>query len=95
MRYKIYVNDCQIDIKEGLEMGEIKSYSILDIREADPQLEKHRKDVIEKYIEYGIVLLRKLKDQGKNIDDVIEQVKTILWYVKNERMQQISNEFGV
>jgi hypothetical protein len=76
-------------------MEEKDSYSILDIREIDPQLEKHRKDVIEKYLEYGIVLLRKFKDQGKTLDDVIEQMKTVLWYVKNERMQQINNELGL
>jgi hypothetical protein len=76
-------------------MEEKDSYSILDIREIDPQLEKHRKDVREKYLEYGIVLLRKFKDQGKTLDDVIEQMKTVLWYVKNERMQQINNELGL
>ncbi|MBE3136659.1 MAG: hypothetical protein IMZ43_04590 [Thermoplasmata archaeon] len=76
-------------------MEEKESYSILDIREVDPQLERHRKDVLEKYLEYGIVLLRKFRDQGKTLDDVIEQMKTVLWYVKNERMQQINNELGL
>jgi hypothetical protein len=76
-------------------MEEKESYSILDIREVDPQLEKHRKDVLEKYLEYGIVLLRKFNDQGKTLEDVIEQMKTVLWYVKNERMQQINNELGL
>jgi hypothetical protein len=65
------------------------------MREADPQLEKHRKDVLEKYLEYGIVSLRKFKEEGKNLDDVIEQMKTVLWYVKNQRMQQIHNELGL
>jgi hypothetical protein len=74
---------------------EKESYSILDIREADPQLEKHRKDVLEKYLEYGLVLLKKFKDQGKTQDEVIEQMKTVLWYVKNERMQQINSELGL
>jgi len=95
MKYKTCVNDRQIDIKEGLEMKEIESYSIFDIREVDPHLEKHRRDVLEKYLEYGLVSLQKTRDQGKTLDDVIEQMKTILWYVKNERMQQINNEFGV
>lgn len=95
MKYKISVNDYQIDIKEGLEMEEKETYGILDIREADPQLEKHRKDVLEKYLEYGIVSLQNTKNQGKTLDDVIEQMKTVLWYVKNERMRQIDNEFGV
>jgi len=76
-------------------MEEKESYSILDIREVDPQLEKHRKDVLEKYLEYGLVLLRKFNDQGKTLDDVIEQMKTVLWYVKNERMQRINNELGL
>ncbi|MBN1860458.1 MAG: hypothetical protein JW840_03235 [Candidatus Thermoplasmatota archaeon] len=75
-------------------MEEIESYGILDMREVDPVLEKHRKDVVEKYLEYEIVLLQKERVEGKTLDDVIEQMKTILWYVKNERMQQISNEFG-
>ena len=76
-------------------MKEKESYSILDIREADPQLEKHRKDVLEKYLEYGLVILKKFKDQGKTLDEVIEQMKTVLWYVKNERMQQIHDELGL
>jgi hypothetical protein len=72
-----------------------ESYSILDIRENDPHLERHRRDILEKYLEYGLVSLSKLRDQGKTIDDLIEQVKTVLWYIKNERMQQINNEFGL
>ena len=39
------------------------SYSIIDIKEADPQLEKHRKDVIEKYIEYEITLCKISKNK--------------------------------
>jgi len=76
-------------------MEEKETYSILDIREIDPQLEKHRKDVLEKYLEYEFVLLQNFRDQGKTLDDVIEQMKTVLWYVKNERMQQINNELGL
>ena len=71
------------------------SYSIMDIKEIDPKLEKHRKEVIEKYLEYEIVLMQDFRDQGKNLDDFIEQMKTILWYVKNERAQQIKNEIGL
>ena len=76
-------------------MKEKETYSIMDIREADPRLEKHRKDVMEKYIEYGIVLMHEFKDQGKSLDDVIEHMKTILWYVKNQRVQQIKEELGM
>jgi hypothetical protein len=76
-------------------MKEKETYGILDIRDADPQLEKHRKDVLEKYLEFGLVSLRSIRDQGKTLDDVIEQMKTVLWYIKNERMQQINNEFGL
>jgi hypothetical protein len=76
-------------------MEERETYSILDIREADPQLEKHRKDVIEKYLEYGFMSLRKAKEQGKNLDDVIDEMKTVLWFVKNERMQQVNSELGL
>lgn len=76
-------------------MEEKETYSILDIREIDPQLEKHRKDVLEKYLEYGFVLLKNFGDQGKTLDDVIEHVRTILWFVKNERMHQINDEIGL
>jgi len=76
-------------------MEKNEPYSIFDIREADPQLEKHRKDVLEKYLEYEFVLLKSFNDSGKTLDDVIDQMKTVLWYVKNERMQHISNEFGL
>jgi hypothetical protein len=76
-------------------MEEEKTYGILDIREADPKLEKHRKDVLEKYLEYGLVSLREAKEAGKTLDDVINQMKTVLWYVKNERTQQINNELGL
>jgi len=76
-------------------MKEEESYSIMDIKEIDPKLEKHRKDVLEKYIEYEIVLLHEFRDQGKNLDDVIEHLKTTLWYVKNQRAQQIKNELGM
>jgi len=76
-------------------MEEKESFGILDIREADPQLEKHRKDVLEKYLEFGLVSLGRQREQGKTLDDVIEQMKTVLWYVKNERMQQIQNELGL
>jgi len=82
-------------MKEGLDMKENESYGILDIKEVDPHLEKHRKDVLEKYLEYGLVSLQKAKGQGKTLDDVIDQIKTILWYVKNERMQQINDELGL
>ncbi|UCF12426.1 MAG: hypothetical protein JSW06_10385 [Thermoplasmatales archaeon] len=76
-------------------MKEKESYSIIDFKETDPQLEKHRKDVIEKYIEYEIILLQEFKDQDKSLDDVIEHMKTTLWYVKNRRAQQIKEELGM
>jgi len=75
-------------------MKEEETYSILDIREIDPMLEKHRKDVLEKYLEYELVLLHEFKNQGKNLDDLIEYLKTTLWYIKNQRAQQIQNELG-
>ena len=76
-------------------MKEKQTYSIMDIGEADTRLEKRRKDILEKYIEYGIVLMHEFKDQGKSLDDVIEHMKTILWYVKNQRAQQIKEELGM
>jgi hypothetical protein len=74
---------------------EEESYSIMDIKEIDPQLEKHRKEVIEKYLEYEIVLMHEFRDEGKNLDDFIEHLKIALWYVKNQRAQQIKNEIGI
>jgi len=76
-------------------MKETESYSIFDMKEADPQFEKHRKDVLEKYLEFEIVSLQNSRAEGKTLDDVIEQMKTVLWYVKNERMQQINDELGL
>ena len=72
-----------------------ETYSIIDIKEADPQLEKHRKEVIEKYIEYEIAFMQDFKEQGKSIDDYIEHMKTTLWYVKDQRAQQMKKELGV
>ena len=74
---------------------EEESYSIMDIKEVDPLLEKHRKEVIEKYLEYEIVLMHEFRDEGKTLDDVIEHMKIALWYVKNQRAQQIKNELGI
>ena len=76
-------------------INEGKSYSIMDIKEADPHLEKYRKDIIEKYIEYEICLMQDFKEQGKSIDDYIEYMKTILWYFKDQRAHQIKKELGV
>ena len=76
-------------------IDEEESYSIMDIKEADPQLEKHRKEVIEKYIEYEIVLMQDFKEQGKSFDDYIDQMKTTLWYVKDQRAKQIKKELGM
>lgn len=74
---------------------EEESYCIMDIKEADPQLEKHRKEVIEKYIEYEIALMQDFKNQGKSIDDYIDYMKTILWYIKEERAQSIKKDLRV
>lgn len=76
-------------------INEEESYSVMDIREADPQLEKHRKEVIEKYIEYELVLMQDFKEQGKSLDDYIDHMKIILWYVKDQRAQQIKKELGM
>ena len=73
-------------------MNEKDSYNILDLKEADPILEKHRRDVIEKYMEYEIVLMHEFKEKGKNLDDYLEHIKTTLWFVKDQRAHQISEE---
>ncbi len=72
-----------------------KSYSIIDIKEADPLLEKHRKEVIEKYLEYEIALMQDFNEKGKSLSDYIEHIKTILWYVKDQRAQLIKKELGM
>ena len=67
----------------------------MDIWEADPQLEKYRKDIIEKYIEYEICLMQDFREQGKSFDEYIDYMKTILWYIKDQRAHQIKNELGI
>ena len=76
-------------------INEEKSYSIMEIKEADPQLEKYRKDVIEKYIEYEIAMMLDFKEKGKSLEDYIEHIKTTLWYVKDQRAKLIKKELGV
>jgi hypothetical protein len=76
-------------------IDEGKSYGIMDIKEGDPQLEKYRKDVIEKYIEYEIALMLDLKNEGKSLDEYIDYMKTILWYIKDQRAHQLKKELGV
>ena len=61
-------------------IDEEESYCIMDIKEADPQLEKHRKEVIEKYIEYELALMQDFKEKGKSFDYYIDYIKTILWH---------------
>jgi hypothetical protein len=79
----------------GYMINEEEKYRILDIKEASPQLEKYRKDVIEKYIEYEISLMLDFQDQGKSLSDYIAHVKTILWYIKDQRANQIKKELGL
>ena len=76
-------------------INEGKSYNIMDIKEADPQLEKYRKNVIEKYIEFEICLMLDFKKDGKSLDDYIEYMKTILWYIKDQRAHQLKKELGI
>ena len=67
----------------------------MDIEEVHPILELYRKDVLEKYIECEIILIHDFKEQGKNIDDVLEHLKTTLWHMKNKRAEKIKNELGL
>jgi len=39
--------------------------------------------------------MHEFKDQRKTLDDFIEHIKTTLWYVKNQRAQQIKKELGM
>jgi hypothetical protein len=79
----------------GYMIDEEKSYCIMDIKEADPQLEKHRKEVIEKYIDYELVLMNDFKIQGKSLEDYIDYMKIILWYIKEVRAESIKKDLGV
>jgi len=76
-------------------INESKSYSIMEIKEADPKLEKHRKEVIEKYIEYELAIMLDFKEKGKSLSDYIEYLKTILWYIKDQRAHLMNEEFGI
>ena len=78
----------------GTSMDE-SQYGFLELEEASSFLEKHRRDVVENYLEYHLVMLQRLREQGKTLDDVIEQMKLILWCMKNERMHKISEEIGL
>ncbi len=74
---------------------EEETYCIMDIKEADPKLEKHRKEVIEKYIEYEIALMHYFKNRGKSLEDFIDYMKTILWYIKEVRAELIKKDLRV
>jgi len=76
-------------------IDEKERYSYMDIKEADSQHEKYRKEVIEQYIEYEIVLMQDFKKQGKSLNDYFDHIKTILWYVKDQRAHQIKKELGM
>ena len=76
-------------------INEEKSYSIMDIKEADPYLEKYRKDVIEKFIEFEISLMQDFKKEGKSLEDYIDYMKMILWYIKDQRAHQLKKELGI
>ena len=67
----------------------------MEIKEADPKLEKHRKEVIEKYIEYELAIMLDFKEKGKSLSDYIEYLKTILWYIKDQRAHLMNEEFGI
>ena len=72
-----------------------ESFKIMEFKEADSYLEKHKKDVIEKYIEYEIAIMQDFKDQGKSFDEYIDYTKTILWNIKDQRAQIIKKELGM
>ncbi len=72
-----------------------ESCSIKEFKEADPILENFRKDVIEKFIEYEIVVMQDFMDKGKSLSEYIEHMKMILWHIKDKRAHQINKEFGL
>ena len=76
-------------------MGENTSYSIMDVKEGDPILEKHRKEVIEKYLEYGASVIQRYIEEGKDLHDLLEKIKHTLWVIKNDRAEQIESELGI
>ena len=60
-----------------------------------PILEKQRKETIEHCLEYELNMLQNFKNNGKNIDDVIEYVKIALWNIKNQRAERIKKDLEI
>jgi hypothetical protein len=48
--------------------------------------------VLEKYLEYGLVLLKKFKDQGKTLDEMIEQHTFDKWASKGKIKEITADE---
>ena len=40
-------------------------------------------------------MLQDFRNQGKNIDDVIEYVRIALWNIKNKKAEQIKKELEI
>jgi len=41
----------------------------------------------EKVLEHGLLFCLKVKEEGKNLDDLIEHLKTQLWYAKEKKFE--------
>ncbi len=76
-------------------MNEKETVGVMDLKEADSINEQHRMDIIEKFLEYQIILLNKFKDENKTIDEYLEHLKMTLWHIKENRAQQFQNELGL
>ena len=76
-------------------INEEESCSIRDFKETDPLFEELRRDIIEKFIEYEIVIMQDFKDKGKSLSDYIDHMKMILWNIKDKRVHRINKEFGL
>ena len=77
--------------KVAMHFGRCPQFTIVDIEEK----KVIRKEVIENYIEYDIAMMQDFKEQGKSLDNYIDHMKTILWFIKDQRAQQIKTELGL
>ena len=48
-----------------------ETYGLTDFKEADSILERHKREVIEKLLEYQIILLNKFKDFGMKKEEIL------------------------
>jgi len=71
-----------------------KIVDFLEDIEENPLLEKYRKQVLMKYIEYNIILVQRYIDERKTLSDLLDFAKDVLWFTKNKQVEEIEQEIG-